>query len=100
MLSGALAGVGFWVTAFPQDSIKSVIQTRKVAAAGSADAPAALGFIGTGRQLLAEGGLKRLYRGFSIAVTRGIPGASITFATYATVMEHLNARFPNHPNKK
>jgi hypothetical protein len=29
LLAGAAGGVGYWVTAFPQDTIKSVMQTDK-----------------------------------------------------------------------
>jgi hypothetical protein len=34
----------------------------------------------------------RLWRGFPVALFRGIPGAAITFTTYTTVMNNINER--------
>ena len=105
-------GIGFWTFAFPQDLIKSIIQTQSslqhVAASSTAARPSAsvsvasssisssspspLSFLATGRQLVTNEGLGRLWRGFPIALFRGIPGAAITFTTYTTVMRNLNER--------
>jgi hypothetical protein len=120
LLAGASAGVAFWVCAFPQDTIKNVIQTQgmNMAMAGAAPAAAAVagsssaaaasaaaseaaaaaaahltqpaGFLATGARLVREEGLARLWRGFPIAALRGIPGASSTFLTYQLVINYLN----------
>jgi len=117
LLSGASGGVAFWVCAFPQDTIKNVIQTRGmdmrmqghspipsvaasaggVAAAAAttttatvAAAPSTEGFFATGARLVREEGWRRLWRGFPIAAARGIPGASSTFLTYQLVINYLN----------
>jgi hypothetical protein len=113
LLAGASAGVGFWICAFPQDTIKNVIQTRGMASAAAASAAAAaipgvtpsaasaaaaaastpaLGFFATGAKLVRDEGVMRLWRGFSIAALRGIPGASTTFLTYQLVINEINAR--------
>ena len=101
-------GIGFWTFAFPQDLIKSIIQTQSLqrfaaaapvtpmsspAAVASVSAPstsAPLSFLATGRHLVRTEGVARLWRGFPIALFRGVPGAAITFTTYTTVMAHIN----------
>ena len=94
-------GIGFWTFGFPQDLIKSVIQTQAMhtvtqtqpsAAAVLPSSPAALSFFSTARQLVAAEGASRLWRGFPIALLRGIPGAAITFTTYTTVMSGMAQR--------
>ncbi len=79
LVSGAMAGVGYWVTAFPQDTIKSVMQTDKDGRYRNS--------LHCAVQLVKEGGLARLYRGFMMGITRGIPGAATTFTTYGMVMK-------------
>jgi solute carrier family 25 carnitine/acylcarnitine transporter 20/29 len=123
LLSGASAGVAFWVCAFPQDTIKNIIQTRGMdmrmhqlehaagvapvaapssvgVAAPSAAAVSTEGFVSTGARLVREEGFKRLWRGFSIAALRGIPGASSTFLTYTVVSNHLNKLEQQHLHKQ
>jgi len=114
LVAGASAGVSFWIFAFPQDCIKSVIQTRGMnavmaateatpnaaihtTAAGSTPSSSARsssasspGFFATGAQLVRSEGIGRLWRGFSVAAFRGIPGASSTFLTYSIVSNYLN----------
>lgn len=85
MASGALAGIGYWAVAFPQDAIKSVIQTQRTSASGRVES-----FFECGARLVRTEGLGRLYRGFSVAVVRGIPGASVTFLTYTEVRKRLD----------
>ena len=120
LVSGACAGVGFWVFAFPQDTIKNIIQTRgmsmqiEAATAAAATAAAAtasasssathtlshsilltqqqqsLGFFATGAELVRKEGIRRLWKGFTIAAARGIPGASSTFLTYQLAINWIN----------
>jgi len=84
MAAGALAGIGYWTTAFPQDAVKSVIQTQRYAAGQLAE-----GFFQCAARMVREEGFLRLYRGYSVAVMRGIPGASITFLAYTTARKAL-----------
>jgi hypothetical protein len=113
LLSGATAGVAFWVFAFPQDTIKNVVQTRGMsmalereissaahttsgggapaaASVATSPSPKPLGFFATGAELVRTEGLGRLWRGFPVAALRGIPGASSTFLTYQLVLNYLN----------
>jgi solute carrier family 25 carnitine/acylcarnitine transporter 20/29 len=102
LTAGATAGVAFWVFAFPQDTIKNVIQTRGMDmrmnrtatvpnVAGAPPPPVSLeGFFATGARLVREEGWRRLWRGFPVAALRGIPGASSTFLTYQLVINKLN----------
>lgn len=106
LLSGATAGVAFWVFAFPQDTIKNIVQTRGMSMALEKELGAAaknleshappqpalkpLGFFATGADLVRTEGVGRLWRGFSIAALRGIPGASSTFLTYQLVLNYVN----------
>jgi hypothetical protein len=77
LAAGAMSGVSYWLVAFPMDAIKSVIQTSR----GSSES-----IVDTARKLVAEG---RLYRGLSVALVRGIPGASVTFATFRFAMDAM-----------
>lgn len=81
MFSGAMAGIGYWVTAFPQDTIKSIIQTDTTGRYR--------GMLHCGMELVKEQGWKRLYRGFSLGIYRGIPGAATTFTTHALVFKAI-----------
>lgn len=95
LLAGACGGIGFWTFAFPQDLIKNVIQTQGMYSQVNSQDQSSfkrLGFFETGAKLVREEGIGRLFRGFSIAVTRGIPGAAVTFTTYQTVINFLNEK--------
>ena len=66
MTAGAIGGIAFWCLAFPQDTVKSVIQTQ------SHDVPAEYRtFWGCGAKIIREEGISRLFRGFSVALSRG-----------------------------
>jgi solute carrier family 25 carnitine/acylcarnitine transporter 20/29 len=80
LLSGSFAGVGFWLWAFPVDTIKTVMESS------SKSSPKMYPTI---IQLLKEGGINRLYRGWSIAIARGIPSAAVTLTTYDYCIEFL-----------
>lgn len=107
MIAGSVGGICYWSTAFPQDVIKSVIQTRFASHTDTSqhslpsqqqsqsqsqearqNSPRDT-FVVTWRRLIAEGGVKRLFRGFSVALLRGIPGASLTFTCYTYSMQFL-----------
>jgi len=82
LVAGACAGIGFWTVALPLDSVKSSIQTdREGKFKGTLDCVV---------QKLKSGGLGSFYRGWSVAFTRGIPGAAVTFTTFQTVDKWLS----------
>jgi hypothetical protein len=101
------------VTAFPQDTIKSVMQTDKsgkyrnmVHCAQELFRLDATFLLWSSRACVhycvlcandgapfapcREGGVQRFYRGFLMGITRGIPGAAATFATYSAVMNAIS----------
>ena len=92
----AAGGIGFWTFAFPQDLIKSIIQTHTpppqltTSPASPTLSTPSPSFLSTARDLVAREGVGRLWRGFPVALFRGIPGAAITFTTYTTVMQNMN----------
>lgn len=77
LLGGASAGLSFWSVALPVDTIKSIIQTDT-----SGRSPSELI-----AEKLKRDGVKGLYRGWSVAFTRGIPSATIVFLTYSTALD-------------
>jgi solute carrier family 25 carnitine/acylcarnitine transporter 20/29 len=79
IIAGAAGGIGFWTLALPLDTIKSRVQTNTTGAS-----PAVIV-----RDLLREAGVAGLYRGWSVAFTRGIPGAATVFYTFDTVNRWL-----------
>ena len=80
-LGGCCAGVSFWTVALPWDCIKSVIQTSE----------RNLTIVQALRILHVSpcSNWKRLYRGYSIALLRGLPAASLTFSVQHYVVSKL-----------
>lgn len=78
IMAGALSGVAFWIWALPIDTIKSVIEAEylKDNSKISAHFPRRFNesiMWKTTSKLLSEGGLRRLYRAWPVALGRGIP---------------------------
>ena len=86
LCSGGLAGLAFWVSALPMDSIKTWIQSSDLEAA-TVTATDAI------RKIYSEHGfvgvLHRLHRGWQVAYGRGIPSAAITMTTYSLIYNYL-----------
>lgn len=70
--------------ALPFDAAKTVIQATKVGRGQTAPGVAA-----AISRLLSEGGPRRLFLGWPVAVGRGVPGAAITLLTYSHVARAL-----------
>ena len=84
LLSGALGGVGFWSVALPWDLVKSRMQADR-------SSPGTSKSLGTVvRSVLKEEGLSGFYRGWTVAFSRGIPGAAVTFFTYSSIIDLLS----------
>jgi len=81
ILSGAMAGVSFWIWALPIDSMKTWIQNGT--ARNLSDAV----------QISQRNGFAQsipsLFRGWQVAYSRGAPSAAITVLTYSLVFQHL-----------
>lgn len=86
VLSGCLAGLAFWVTALPLDTIKTWIQSSDLAL----ETVSAKDVI---RKIYSEQGavgvVQRLNRGWQVAYGRGIPSSAITITTYSLLYDYL-----------
>lgn len=82
LLSGSFAGIGFWLWAFPVDTIKTVMES-------SSEVPT---MYDTTIKLFKQGGISRFYRGWSIAIARGIPSAAVTLTTYDYCVDFLTEK--------
>ncbi|KAK5957427.1 mitochondrial ornithine carrier protein [Knufia fluminis] len=77
MLGGAAAGMSYNFVFYPADTIKSRMQTE--------DASVLKGrttFLGVGKELWQQQGLKGFYRGCGITVFRAAPSSAIIFTIY------------------
>ena len=78
---GGLSGITAWIFIYPQDRIKTILQSSL-----QYNSTTKLGFANVMREIYAKGGLKHFYSGFSWAVGRAILLHSGTFC----MMEILN----------
>ena len=81
ILSGALAGVSFWLWALPIDTMKTWIQNGT--ARNLSDA-----IHMSQRNGLAQS-IPSLFRGWQVAYSRGAPSAAITFLSYSLAFQYL-----------
>ena len=77
IISGAAAGVAYWVWALPVDSMKTWIQTGRCSNLRQAI------------QLAHHRGISTLFHGYQVAYARGAPSAAITVTTYSFVYQYL-----------
>lgn len=84
MLAGATAGMSYNFVFYPADTIKSRMQTEDVS---SLTRGAKQTFLGVGKALWREQGLKGLYRGCGITVARAAPSSAFIFAVYEGLRE-------------
>ncbi|CAN1356900.1 Mitochondrial carnitine/acylcarnitine carrier-like protein [Linum perenne] len=83
MMAGGLAGASFWISVYPTDVVKSVIQVddfRNPKYSGSMDAF---------RKILASEGVKGLYKGFGPAMARSIPANAACFLAFELTRSSL-----------
>jgi hypothetical protein len=79
LLSGAAAGLGFWLVALPLDTAKTLVQTGVSPSATSVFRNYWMG----------RGGVLEMYRGWQVAFGRGAPSAAVTVLTYDFVSQCL-----------
>ncbi|KAJ8632088.1 hypothetical protein MRB53_025424 [Persea americana] len=83
IVAGGLAGASFWISVYPTDVLKSVIQVddyRNPKYSGSIDAM---------KKILASEGVKGLYRGFGPAMARSVPANAACFLAYEVTRSSL-----------
>ncbi|GJM91548.1 hypothetical protein PR202_ga07928 [Eleusine coracana subsp. coracana] len=83
IMAGGLAGAAFWLTVYPTDVVKSVIQVddfKNPRYSGSMDAF---------RKIVAADGVKGLYKGFGPAMARSVPANAATFVAYEITRSSL-----------
>lgn len=83
MVAGGLGGASFWLSVYPTDVVKSVIQVddyKNPKYSGSVDAL---------RKIAAAEGIKGLYRGFGPAMARSVPANAACFLAYEMIRSSL-----------
>ncbi|XAR54816.1 hypothetical protein NMG60_11030121 [Bertholletia excelsa] len=83
IVAGGLAGASFWVSVYPTDVVKSVIQVDDY------KNPKFSGSIDAFRKILASEGVKGLYRGFGPAMARSVPANAACFLAYEITRSSL-----------
>ncbi|KAH7578637.1 hypothetical protein JRO89_XS01G0408600 [Xanthoceras sorbifolium] len=83
VVAGGVAGASFWVSVYPTDVVKSVIQVddhKNPKYSGSVDAF---------RKILKSEGVKGLYKGFGPAMARSVPANAACFLAYEVTRSSL-----------
>ncbi len=82
MAAGAAAGMAYWTAFFPADTVKSRMQSAPPELQGR-------GFLWWLRHLHATTGLRGLYRGWGITVSRAAPSNAVLFFVYELTAKYL-----------
>ena len=85
LLSGASAGIAFWVVALPIDTIKANIEASPPSTTWNQ-------LYLQQRQWIQQRGIGHLFRAWPVAFGRGIPSAAVTLTTFDVVSEALAQR--------
>ncbi|KAG7360571.1 mitochondrial carrier protein [Nitzschia inconspicua] len=81
VVSGAAAGLAFWLWALPLDTCKTWIQSGTASNLSHAfQLSQRHGFLQS---------IPSLFRGWQVAYSRGIPSAAVTVVTYSLIFQHL-----------
>ncbi|KAK4430417.1 Mitochondrial carnitine/acylcarnitine carrier-like protein [Sesamum alatum] len=83
ILAGGLAGASFWVSVYPTDVVKSVLQIDDY------KNPKYSGSIDAFKKILKTEGVKGLYKGFGPAMARSVPANAACFLAYEVTRSSL-----------
>lgn len=83
MTAGAVAGMLYNFAFYPADTIKSRMQTEEVGIAKKGT------FLGVGKDLWKQSGVRGFYRGCGITVFRAAPSSAIIFSVMEALRKHL-----------
>ncbi|KAJ2349392.1 mitochondrial ornithine carrier protein, partial [Coemansia sp. RSA 2618] len=82
ILAGGCAGIGYNITSYPIDVVKSFIQTDDVRAASPQAGKQRTGIVSTIKTVYSRGGIPAFYRGLGITLVRAFPANAAMFMTY------------------
>lgn len=85
MVAGGIGGLSYWLAAYPQDVIKSRLQTQRF------ESPMYHGIIDCARKVYAAEGLKGFARGLSPCMLRAFPSNAVSFLVYETYLDMVSA---------
>lgn len=85
LMAGGLAGVAYWLSCFPADSIKSAMQADEINPAQRRFR----GIMDCARQLYAEGGVPRFFNGLAPCLLRSFPANAACFFAYERALSML-----------
>ena len=83
IVAGGLAGASFWVSVYPIDVVKSVIQVDDY------KTPKFSGSVDAFRKIVASEGVIGLYKGFGPAMARSVPANAACFLAYEVTRSSL-----------
>ncbi|XP_042510503.1 mitochondrial carnitine/acylcarnitine carrier-like protein [Macadamia integrifolia] len=83
IVAGGLAGASVWLSVYPTDVVKSVIQVDDY------KNPKFSGSIDAFKKILASEGVKGLYKGFGPAIARSVPANAACFLAYELTRSSL-----------
>lgn len=83
MTAGAVAGMLYNFAFYPADTIKSRMQTEEVGVAKKGT------FLGVGKDLWKQTGIRGFYRGCGITVFRAAPSSAIIFSVMEALRKHF-----------
>ena len=80
IISGGFAGIAAWLPCYPQDVIKSVIQSSDTK----------LSVLEASKRIYKTSGLKGFFKGFTPTMIRAFPANAATFLGYEFIMTTFN----------
>lgn len=86
MLAGGLSGTLGWVSTYPADVIKTVVQAQVLSTPAELKNRRYKSFFGTGRLLVKEYGWRFLFRGLDATIIRAFPTNAAIFLGYSVAM--------------
>jgi len=84
-MAGGIAGMFFWLPAFPIETVKFRLMTQPL------ESPRYHGFVHCAQSLLREEGFLALWRGFAPAILRNWPANGVTFLTFEIATRTLSS---------
>jgi len=100
LLAGGISGIGAWLCSYPQDYIKSQLQTEDIYRKSKYVKHPWLfdgGFFDCGKKIVKQHGFGRLWLGIGPCLARAFPANAAGFYAYEYTIEFLKARARAEP---